>query len=163
MAKKKDSIIPLGIPLKKVKDLPKSIMTHMPFIMFRPYLTEHNGNEYITMDFLYFYKNLEVTSSFNDGQYFDEMPPDNVLAFKAEAFDKGVNKMVVRNTYYFKSSLKTDRLLFRMVATEETINAYNQANPTNPIGGGSFIDNETGLPMFFTTDCEIVIPPVPPT
>ena len=163
MATKKNAITTLGIPLKKVKDLPKTVMTHMPFIMFRPHLHQHNGQEYIMMDYLYFYKNLEVTSPYEDGQYFDEMPANNLLLFKAESFDKTIKKMVIRNTYYFKSDLKTQDLRFQMEASQETIKAYNNSNPKNPIAGGNFIDPETGLPMFFTTDCVIVIPPVPPT
>ncbi|OEK06296.1 hypothetical protein [Roseivirga misakiensis] len=158
-----NNIVPIGTPLKKVKDLPKSIITHMPFIMFRPFLKAHNGNEYITMDFLYFYKNLRVTSPFVDGQYFDELPEGNVLKFNAETFDKSIKNMVVKNTYYFKKDLKSNTLFFRMLASQETINAYNKANPKNPIGGGDFIDRDTGLPSFFTNDCEIGIPPVPPT
>lgn len=153
----------MGTPLKKVKDLPKSIMTHMPFVMFRPHLHEHNGKEYIIMDYLYFYKNLEVTSPYQDGEYFDEMPLNNLLAFNAECFDKSVKKMVIKNTYYFNANLKTDTLRFQMKASPQTIEAYNKANPNNPIGHEGYVDPETGLPMFFTDDCVIIIPPLPPS
>lgn len=153
----------MGAPLKKLKDLPKSIITHKPFVIFRPHTTSHSGKEYAIMDYLYFYKNLEVTSPYQNGQYFDQMPADNILAFKAEAFNAKVKKMVICNTYYFNIELKTEMLGFQMETTEEVIQQYNAANPKNPIGQEGYIDPETGLPMFFTEKCDIIIPPVPPT
>ena len=50
-----------------------------------------------------------------------------------------------------------------MYITEAVMDAYNAANPDNPIGGGNFVNPETGLPMFFTHECEIIIPPTPPS
>lgn len=159
----KKNTLTMGKPLKKIKDLPKSIITHMPFIMFRPHLKEHDGKEYMIMDYLYFYKNLIVTSPYQNGEYFDEMPVNNVLAFKAEAFDKKVKTRVIKNTYYFNVNFKTDTLGFKMDASEQTIQAYNKANPKNPLGGHEgYVHPVTGLPMFFTEECEIIIPPPPP-
>ncbi len=153
----------MGTPLKKLKDLPKSIITHKPFIIFRPYPKSHNGKEYAVMDYLYFYKNLVVTSPYQNGQYFDEMPAENLLAFKAEAFSKKVKKMVISNTYYFNVELKTEMLGFQMETTAEIIQEYNAANPKNPLGQEGYVHPDTGLPVFFTEQCDIIIPPVPPT
>ncbi|MBO3700341.1 hypothetical protein [Roseivirga sp. E12] len=153
----------MGTPLKKLKDLPKKIMTHMPFVMFRPHIQMHNGKSYRIMDYLYFYKNLVVTSPYQDGQYFDEMPTDNLLKFEAVAFDKNIKRMVISNTYYFNTDITETQLFFQMQTTEEVIDQYNQANPNNPIAQQGYVDPETGIPMFFTDECEIVMPPPPPT
>lgn len=153
----------IGIPLKHVRDLPASIITHMPFIMFRPFPVEHSGNQYAVMDYLYFYHDLVVTSPYSDGEYFDVMPAGNLLAFTAESFDKKVGMTVIRNTYYFNVNLCTENLKFQMSITEAVKDAYNNANPNNPIGGEGFVNPETGLPMFFTHECEIIIPPTPPS
>ncbi len=151
----------MGTPLKKLKDLPKKIMTHMPFVIFRPKTKMHNGKEYRIMDYLYFYKNLVVTSQYQDGHYFDEMPPANLLKFEAPAFNKKIKRMVISNTYYFSADIKETQLFFQMETTPEVINQYNKANPKNPIAQQGFVDPETGLPMFFDDECEIVIPPPP--
>lgn len=153
----------MGTPLKKLKDLPKSIMTHKPFVIFRPSVKEHNGKTYAIMDYLYFYKNLIVTSPYENEQYFDEMPADDQLSFEAVAFDKKVKRVVICNTYYFNVDLKNNKLLFKMNTTEAVINAYNKANPKNPIAQQGYVDPVTGLPMYFTEECEVVIPPLPPT
>lgn len=153
----------IGTPLNKLKDLPKSIITHKPFVIFRPYLQKHEGQQYAIMDYLYFYKNLMVSSPYKNGQYFDEMPAGDQLSFEAVAFNKKVKRMVVSNTYYFNVNLQSSKLLFKMNAAEGVIEKYNKANPKNPIGHQGFINPDTGLPMFFTEDCEIVIPPPPPT
>ncbi|MFT7150124.1 MAG: hypothetical protein ACI82Q_001989 [Nonlabens sp.] len=151
----------MGTPLKKLKDLPKSIMTHKPFVIFRPHLHKHEGRSYRIMDYLYFYKNLVVTSQYQDGHYFDEMPAANLLKFEAPAFNKKVKRMVISNTYYFNAEIPESRLFFQMETSEEVINAYNKANPKNPIAQKGYVDPETGLPMFFTKECEVVMPPPP--
>ena len=151
----------MGKNLKKIKDLPKSIITHMPFVMFRPVTKERDGKEYMIMDYLYFYKNLVVSSPYQNQQYFDEMPANDSLSFEAEAFNKKVKTMVIRNTYYFNVDLETHKLGFRMHASQEVIAAYNQANPKNPIGKEGYIEPDSGLPMFFDEECIIVIPPIP--
>lgn len=151
----------MGTPLKKLKDLPKSIITHKPFVIFRPSVKEHNGKTYRIMDYLYFYKNLVVTSPYQDGYYFDEMPAANLLKFEAPAFDKKIKRMVICNTYYFNVDIPESQLFFQMETTEAVINAYNEANPKNPIAQQGYVNPETGLPMFFTEECEIVMPPPP--
>ncbi len=151
----------MGTPLKKLKDLPKKIMTHMPFVIFRPSTKKHNGEEYRIMDFLYFYKNLVVTSQFQNEYFFDEMPADNILKFEAPAFDKQIKRMVISNTYYFNVKIPESQLLFKMEATLEVIKAYNKANPKNPIAHKGFVNPKTDLPMFFDDECDIVIPPPP--
>lgn len=149
----------MGKRLKRLKDLPKSIITHKPFVIFRPHLQEHEGKQYMIMDYLYFYKNLVVNSAYPDGTYFDEIPKDNLLSFQAEAFDNRVKKMVISNTYYLNIELKADELRFQMEASKQVIQAYNKANPKNPIGKGEYVHSDTGLPMFFHEQCVIVIPP----
>lgn len=149
----------LGKSLKKLKDLPKSIITHMPFVMFRPMTIEKDGKTYAIMDFLYFYQDLMVTSPFENGQYFDEMPQNDTLSFDAISFKKKVGLRVIRNTYYFNTDLTDKKLLFRMYATEKVLKKYNDAHPKNPIGLDGYVEPTDGLPMFFTADCEIVIPP----
>ncbi|OEK01998.1 hypothetical protein BFP97_10915 [Roseivirga sp. 4D4] len=153
----------MGTPLKKLKDLPKKIMTHMPFVIFRPHVHNHEGKTYRIMDYLYFYKNLVVTSPYEDGHYFDEMPPGNVLNFEATAFDKGIKRMVISYTYYFSTDIEENKLLFKMDTTEQVINEYNQANPKNPIAQQGYVNPITGIPMYFTEECEVVMPPPPPT
>ena len=152
----------MGVRLKKLKDMPFSIITHMPFVMFRPFTKSHDGKEYAIMDYLYFYQDLVVSSPYSDGQYFDEMPPNDLLSFTAESFNKKVGLTVIKNTYYFNTALTSKKLYFQMAITQEIIDKYNKANKKNPIASGEYVHPETGLPMFFTDECEIVIPPPPP-
>lgn len=154
------------LPVKKIKQLPGEIITHMPFIIFKPMEVIINGNKYVPMVFLYFSRNLDILATYPDNTTFDSMPEDNVLSFSA-SFNKGTKYTVLKNTYYFAPDLATNKLGFMMSMTENTVNEYNKANPTNPIHGGFSEDGTENkhakTVQFINAECDVIIPPFPPT
>lgn len=154
------------LPVKKIKQLPGELITHMPFVIFKPMEVEINGKKYMPMVFLYFSRNLEIQAAYPDNTAFDSMPNDNTLSFEA-SFNKSTKYTVLKNTYYFALGLATSKLGFKMNMSEETVNEYNQANSQNPIHGG-FSEETTEnkhakTVQFINAECDVIIPPFPPT
>ncbi len=151
------------LPVRKIKQLPKDMITHMPFIIFKPMEVTIGGNKYVPMVFLYFSRNLSVVPDYPDGHTFDSMPTNNQLSFSA-TFDKSTKYTVLMNTYYFAPDLATNKLGFIMSMSQETVSEYNAANPNNPINGGFSSEAETIHPVqFINAECDVIIPPFPPS
>lgn len=154
------------LPVKKIKQLPGDMITHMPFIIFKPMEVQIGGKNYTPMVFLYFSRNLQIAPDYPDGYAFDSMPTDNQLSFSA-TFDKSVKYTVLKNTYYFATDLAKDRLAFIMKMSQDTVNKYNAANPTNPINGHFPTEGEDSSTIhpvqFINAECDVIIPPFPPS
>jgi hypothetical protein len=154
--------VPMGYQLETFKDLPKDIITHMPFIIFSPKTISINGATYIPMHFLYFFKNLDVFSEKNieNGHVFDKMPSNGTISFKGN-FKEEIGYSVIKNIYYFNEKLATETLRFKMNISEADKIKYNLANRDNRIKLDKVKNTtETTLkPEFLTVDCDIIIPP----
>ena len=154
--------IPMGYEMETFKDLPKDVITHMPFIIFAPNRPVIGGEVYVPMHFLYIFKNLNVFSQdgYENGHVFDEMPPNSTLTFKSN-FKEEVGYSVIRTTYYFNVKLGRETLKFKMNISESDKVKYNLANRDNrlPLANGVSM---AFTPEFFTEECDVNIPP-PPT
>tara|TARA_R110001599_G_scaffold293529_2_gene497402 strand:+ start:1281 stop:1772 length:492 start_codon:yes stop_codon:yes gene_type:complete len=154
--------IPMGYEMETFRDLPKDVITHMPFIIFAPNRPIIDGEEYVPMHFLYIFKNLDVFSQdgYENGHVFDEMPSNSTLTFKSD-FKEDVGYSVIRSIYYFNVKLGLKTLKFKMNISESDKVKYNLANRDNRLPLAS--DSSFALmPEFFTAECDTTIPP-PPT
>ena len=149
----------MGYELELLRDLPKDMITHMPFIIFTPNRPVIGNEVYIPMHFVYLSKNLNVFSQdgIDNGHVFDKMPPNNTLTFKSN-FEENVGYSVIRNTYYFNVKLALKTIKFKMNLSESDKIKYNLANRDNRLplhkNSGVFECIE-----FFTEECDGTIPP----
>ncbi|PIQ49874.1 MAG: hypothetical protein COW03_02510 [Cytophagales bacterium CG12_big_fil_rev_8_21_14_0_65_40_12] len=151
--------VPMGYSMETFKDMPKDIITHMPFIMFAPKTVVIQDKEYIPMHFLYFFKNLDISNKngIENGHVFDEMPKDSTLTFEG-VFKENVGYSVIRQVYYFNRQLSSSELSFKMNISESDKVKYNLANRDNRIKLKPNLQTTFG-PEFLTEDCVIIIPP----
>ncbi|WP_323757522.1 hypothetical protein [Roseivirga sp.] len=151
--------IPMGYEMETFRDLPKDVITHMPFIIFAPKRPVIAGEVYVPMHFLYIFKNLDVFSEegYKNGHVFDQMPPNSTLSFKSN-FKEDVGYSVIRATYYFNVNLGRETLKFKMNISESDKIKYNLANRDNRLAltGNSSLEF---MPEFFTEECDVNIPP----